>query len=104
MVPIIDMYAGTSSSRSEKTAIEFCTDNNMSVASAYEHLLLATTACSSEATKQHEVECVRSGTAVYPVMEAAQYILTVLVGRYIGILSKEVLLTCLAQVHAYVRI
>ena len=43
---------------------------------------------------------VRSGKAVYPVRHAAQYIFTVLVGRYLGLLSKEVLLNCLQRVHA----
>ena len=46
---------------------------------------------------------VRSGKAVYPVRHAAQYIFTVLVGRYLGLLSKEVLLNCLQRVHAFVR-
>ena len=46
---------------------------------------------------------VRSGAVVCPTRDAAQYTFTQLVGRYLGLLSKQALLTCLQRMHAYVR-
>ena len=92
------MHAGTSSGLSDRTNHEFVREGHMSVASAYEQLVgSATTSPLQSSASEH------SGTIVYPVIDAAHYSFAVLVGRYIGILSKEVLLDLLARIHAYVR-
>lgn len=96
---------GSASCPSDKSSFETVGHSGTStVASAYEQLLFATAAYNNSAPAAASMPSVRSGTAIYPVKEAAQYIFTVLVGRYIGILSKDVLLNCLQRVHAYVRI
>lgn len=99
------MHAGTTSSTpSDVTTVRFSKESNMNVASAYEQLLVTNSPVCSDALEPGSVPCVRSGDSVYPVMEAAQYIFSVLIGRYIGILPKEVLLNCIDRIHAYVRL
>ena len=105
------MYAGGArgSCASGEYFLGAASSRTNSVASAYQQLLCATAAYNDPCTPQQssqdsdERPCVRSGTAVYPAKEAAQYMFTLLVGRYLGILSKEVLLNCLQRMHAYVR-
>jgi hypothetical protein len=97
------MHADASSCPADRSRIELCEDIDMNVANGYEQLLIAATTQCTEALNQDEVAHVRSGTAIYPIMEATQYLLSAVVGRYIGILSKDVLLNTLAQIHAYVR-
>ena len=98
------MYPGGGSCPSDRSSYDTAHSSTL-VASAYEELLLATAAYNSTppALDNITIPSVRSGTAIYPVMEAARYIFTVLVGRYLGILSKDVLLNCIYRVHAYVR-
>lgn len=96
------MHAGTSSGLSDRTNQEFAREGHINVASAYEQLLGSATG--TQFSPQQASECEHSGTIVYPVIGASHYTFAVLVGRYIGILSKEVLLDLLARIHAYVRL
>ena len=95
---------GSGSSPCDKSSFTATNSGTQSVASAYEQLLFATAAYSpSRAQESPTMSNVRSGAVVYPAMDAAQYTFTQLVGRYLGLLSKQALLTCLQRMHAYVR-